>query len=839
MGQALSPANRANRRPVANGGGIVQTQIMRLSRAGLRAAWLAIACALAPFANPQDSGLKPNSEAVYRALRDSGIVEALPVENIVLRRDAGVITLKSGMIGFTPPAAGRDTVAVFVGEGEFALTPASSIEKDYLKSLTDQDSVKEVFDRALFCFTDDTGKEIRRDAKARPADPKLAETLHEFRKHLRTRTETPRSLLEALLASEDMDNVEADLLTDLYNPAHAGFFSAYLHGHKHSDLRFHLKPRGAFTQLSAPEEVALINVDPGDAQEGIWYLSHRGEEIEKHTASSEEDNRTVEAASYRVETAIGKNDHFAARTALDFRAVTDGDRVVKFALLPSLRVTRVTSGGQDVAFVQEDRKEDGSFYVILPQPMPRASSHQLVIEYQGDKVVHKAGGGNFSVGARQSWYPSVNSFRDHALYHLVFKVPKQYTLVSVGKLDRQWQEQDLACSEWSSDVPLAVAGFNYGAFTRKDVTDPELPGFAIEGYATSEVPDYLKGAEGGATGVMTPARLIGGTLVETENAMRIYNAWFGKSAFSRIAITQQPEFNFGQSWPTLVYLPLSAYLDSTQRWQLMGLQNRFTEFIDEVTPHEVSHQWWGHMVGWSTFHDQWLSEGFATFSAGLYLQLTEKSPDKCLKYWENARQRLLEKNAFGRRANDAGPVWMGLRLASMKNANGYSHVVYRKGAYVLHMLRQLMYDSKLGDKPFIDMMHDFVARHMNGNASTESFQRVVEQHMSPLMDVAGNRKMDWFFSEWVYGTAVPRYKFDYTVTPAEDGKWLLKGRLTQSEVPANFVMQVPIYLDFGGQVVQLGRVKMAGNTTVDSLNVTLPKQPKRVLINYWHDVLEQ
>jgi aminopeptidase N len=166
-------------------------------------------------------------------------------------------------------------------------------------------------------------------------------------------------------------------------------------------------------------------------------------------------------------------------------------------------------------------------------------------------------------------------------------------------------------------------------------------------------------------------------------------------------------------------------------------------------------------------------------------------------------------------------------------------VVYRKGAYVLHMLRQLMYDSKLGDKPFIDMMHDFVAHHTNGNASTESFQRVVEQHMSPLMDVAGNRKMDWFFSEWVYGTAVPRYKFDYTVTPAEDGKWLMKGRLTQSDVPANFVMQVPIYLDFGGQVVQLGRVKMAGNTTVDNLNVTLPKQPKRVLINYWHDVLEQ
>ena len=51
---------------------------------------------------------------------------------------------------------------------------------------------------------------------------------------------------------------------------------------------------------------------------------------------------------------------------------------------------------------------------------------------------------------------------------------------------------------------------------------------------------------------------------------------------------------------------------------LRDIQKRthgFTEFVDEVTAHEVSHQWWGHMVGWTTFHDQWLSEGFAFFSA--------------------------------------------------------------------------------------------------------------------------------------------------------------------------------------------------------------------------------
>jgi hypothetical protein len=302
---------------------------------------------------------------------------------------------------------------------------------------------------------------------------------------------------------------------------------------------------------------------------------------------------------------IGKNEHLAATAAITIRGVSSGDRVVQFDLLPNLRVTRVSMGGQDVPFIQEDRKRDGSFYIVLPLALTKGAEQQLLVEYQGDRVVHNAGGGNFSVGARTSWYPSLNSFRDHTRFHLIFKVPKQYTLVSVGTPVKQWMEQDVACSEWDSGVPVPVAGFNYGDFKKRAITDPQLDNFGIEDYAVSNLPDSLKSAE--SIGGMSPSRMNENIMIEGQNAMRVFNLWFGKSEFHRIAITQQPQMSFGQSWPTLVYMPILAYFDSTQRWEMGHSSTRSTEFVDEVAAHEVSHQWWGHMVGWSSYRDQWLS----------------------------------------------------------------------------------------------------------------------------------------------------------------------------------------------------------------------------------------
>src|SRR5581483_3424058 len=233
---------------------------------------------------------------------------------------------------------------------------------------------------------------------------------------------------------------------------------------------------------------------------------------------------------------------------------------------------------------------------------------------------------------------------------------------------------------------------------------------------------------------------------------------------------------------------------------------RFADFIQEVTPHEVAHQWWGHMVGWASYHDQWLSEGFADFSVGLFLLQTEQKPDKFLKFWSQAREHILQKNNFGIRPEDAGPLWMGLRLSTYKNGPAYNRLVYPKGGYVLHMLRYLMYDRETGDKDFIAMMHDFVQTFLHKNACTESFKSVVEKHIKPGMDLERNGRMDWFFREWVYRTEVPGYRLEYSLAQQDGGKYLFTGNITQTGVSDNFLMAVPLYFDFDGRITRAGEV---------------------------------
>jgi len=152
---------------------------------------------------------QPLSDPEYRKLRDAQVSETVVVENVVIRRDVGVITLRRGTISFGPMVLGRVTGGVFVGEGTFTLLPAVPYERDHIKITTGTDSVNESFDRALLFFTDNAYQELKGRSRVQALPPGAAGTWRDLWQHLREHGES---------------NVDAEVLADLYNPPTARVF---------------------------------------------------------------------------------------------------------------------------------------------------------------------------------------------------------------------------------------------------------------------------------------------------------------------------------------------------------------------------------------------------------------------------------------------------------------------------------------------------------------------------------------------------------------------------------------------------------------------------------------
>ena len=96
----------------------------------------------------------------------------------------------------------------------------------------------------------------------------------------------------------------------------------------------------------------------------------------------------------------------------------------------------------------------------------------------------------------------------------------------------------------------------------------------------------------------------------------------------------------------LVYLPICYFWDSTIQHEL-GVLDRDPSYWQVVTAHEVAHQWWGQTVGFASYRDQWMSEGFANFSAALFLIAYAKRPQGGARLLGPVAQAVLEKNARG------------------------------------------------------------------------------------------------------------------------------------------------------------------------------------------------
>jgi len=296
------------------------------------------------------------------------------------------------------------------------------------------------------------------------------------------------------------------------------------------------------------------------------------------------------------------------------------------------------------------------------------------------------------------------------------------------------------------------------------------------------------------------------------------------------------------SLPGIVYVPpvvMAGIPAVTARVGAIGpnVQTR----LAEVFPALMAGQWWENTLTPASFHDAWLADGLEDFSASVYdlaaVNIAFRSGSDLFKNrWDSARETLLSRNRYGVRPNDAGPIWMGLLNNVPSTPHAAGALSSSKGAYIVQMLRSMMWDPQTLDHDCQAMMQDFVAQFANQTVSSEDFQAVAEKHMKPVMDLDGNHKMKWFFDEWLYGTEVPSYRVEYSLRPGDSGNMVVEGRLTQSGVSQSFGMPVPIFAERAGKTYRIGVVTVRGNSTAD-FKATLSLKPDKILLNANHDVL--
>jgi hypothetical protein len=781
-------------------------------------------------------------------------------ENVAWQRDAATFTFEEGRLTFAAPIAGHVLAAYFEGKGSFQLNPPTPALQHQIARFTGGPGLATEFEHAVFFFTDDSWEQfeklqaqkvmlIRPGANAQAATQAFQAAQKKYSESFNAWWENQRR------GNFAMRNLAARMLADLTDPSSHGFFLADFKGSRAGDLLYQISwNRDSLLnpEFSNDEEVLLEHYNRNEYSEW-WAGFHLGSEYAK-TAWPEHRTLVAHCRQENIDADIQKDNRLSATATMEIEVPGGTARVLPLSLEGVLRISSVQDAdGNKLAFIQEARNLDSDPWVILPEPAAPGKVYTLKIAYDEDstrdsRIVFQRGEGLYYVTARESWFPSFGAFDDRTRFSLHFLSPKKFTFVGTGRLVKSSKDKEAVESQYDSDVPLSVVGFNYGDFVEKKQADADL---TVAAYGGKQIPDELQGLSnaidmaelaGGAGGTRDLDGQLGitrggfSTAANTQHAadvsfqaLKLYEYYFGKLPFQTVAVTEQPIRGYGQSWPTLIFLPYDSLLDETTRHQL-HLQDMAgqAEFYNIVAVHEMSHQWWGHLVGWKTYRDQWMSEGFAEFSASLYLKTFQVQ--KLRSFWDLKRQSLFQKNSGGHRPVEVGPLYLNYQLNSRLEPGNSTELIYYKGSFVLEMLRAMLEDSrqKVPDAGFIAMMHDFVTTYSNRNASTADFQRMVEKHVG--------KPMGWFFNEWVYGTEIPEYTFKYDLKPGDGGKTILQMSLTQSGVSDQFMMRVPVFVTVGGTPHLLGIMQIKGSTPATG-QVALPFHPDKVSIDEFHNLL--
>lgn len=748
--------------------------------------------------------------SVYDQISGFQLTKGVQLSNHVIKSDRVTITL-TGLIYFSDPINGKHTGAVFIGTGKFtAPVPDSSFEKANVRRLLKAEIVESDFTSAVFRLTDDSFQE--QAASAQPVTiPAEAQKL--------------ASEHDPQIRKETGANVPGRLAVSLLNGEQPGVFFASFRGGKMKEFSYVFDPQcripTAIFDLNGGEKGLIFaykdSLYASEVQMAFYGLA----DYERGVVGYSDLNDLVDITNYDIEMDLrSPKSKVAVRAGMRMTSLAEGVNAIPFSLGESLsrfederlkkqlRISAVSRGGTPVEFVQEDW--EGGFTVFVPTALKRGDAVDLEITMEGDFMEQPQVGitSDFSYPrSTTTWYPR-HGYLDRSEYKIKFTHSKRLKIVCVGNRITEGpspENKDLVVTQYYMNHPISLATFALGPFVRHNETAK-----------WDGTEDTLPLEFNSVDGAVMPLKE-SFVLAELSNSVRYFHKLFGKYPYETYSASFHP-YGFGQGFPSMLMIPRT---------------DRANKQTYAFVSHETGHQWWGNIVAWRSYRDQWLSEGFAEYSGVLYTALRD-SPKASINMIDNMRASLRRPpetlNGFGKgKLNDVGPIILGHRLSSSKTFGGYQTLVYNKGALVLRMLHFLFTDPSSGNgDAFFEMMRDFVERYRNKTASTDDFRIVANEHFvrTPISKRYGAKDLNWFFQQWVYEAHFPSYTMEYSLEPQPDGSVMLSGNVLQENVPDSFFMPLPVLIRFGGDKVANGTVAALGPKT--PFKIKLPAKPQKV-----------
>jgi hypothetical protein len=796
--------------------------ILEISRRLLIPSLLAVAAFVTPTTTFAQDNISAKSKELYTAVKSFSLGGgSVTVSALALNRDRTLMTF-SGTFYFTTPIDGRVTGAVFIGDGKFsAAVPPSEFEKDNVRRLLGADLVESDFRTAVLRFSDDTFERLNRKPTGGQADE---------------RTQKIANDNEARVLKETGANLSARIALSILNQEKPGFFFANFDGGKRGRFSFVLDYQNrmpvANFSLNCGEKGLIYAYQSDIYSNEIWMAFYGQEDYQRGSVNYADVNDLIDVIHYDMD--IDLRDHkkyvrlraraesevrFANLRAVSFSIGEELGEDESRRLKKQMRLQQVRLGEAEASFAQEDW--EGGFTVFLPSSTTAGQRLDFEFVLQGDFMYDAETVDDcYYPRSYETWFPR-HGYLDRATFNMTFRHPKKLRIASVGERVSEQPDpdnKDVTVTKYRMQQPVPLVTFALARFERHTqmvkweeggVGDPTPLEFnSLPGSMKAIKEDFI--------------------LAELDNSLRYFTALFGKYPYPTFGAAFHP-FNFGQGFPTLLMIPGT------------DIASRYTYVF---IAHETAHQWWGDIVSWRSYRDQWLSEGFAEYSGILYTGFRSGagSRDELIgRLRSSLKDPPMTLTGPGKgRLVDVGPIILGHRLNTSKTRGAYQALIYNKGALVLRMLHFLLTDPNTGKgEAFFDMMREFVNRYRNGFASTDDFRLVANAHFagSPIAQQYHLSNLNWFFNQWVYHSELPSYHLDYQLQNQPDGKVLMTGTVSQDNAPNDWFMVLPVALSFGGKQQAVTTVDAAGPKT--TFAIRLPMRPTKVELDPQHWILSE